>query len=158
MKYKFLIVTILCITIVSCQNTKNNGINQQSVESANKSDTLLDYDIDLPKDYKIVARHGVDYLDLNFVPIDTTNDKAPTADIMFGNNVACRESLYENDILRDTFPSTLLGNQVNWIRYKVDSVYYAEAFRSEECCASIDAFHESQIDSFITIFKTLKRK
>lgn len=156
--HKYLFLSVFFATIISCKDRKTDSQNQNTSARTKQHEVGLKYVITLPNNYKVVDYRGVDYVDYGFVPIDTSNNIAPTAGIIFGSNVGCKESIYGTDILRDTLPSDLLDNQVNWIRYKIDSLYIAEAFVNEEFCAEINALQKNQVDSFITIFKTMKRK
>ena len=156
MHYRLSSLLIYFLTLTSCHyQTSDKTIQQDSllpVQTAVGSD----FAINLPDNYKVVSHQGKDYTDYGFVPTDTTNKTAAVAGLILGPNVGCYERFLDSTIHRDTISSIILEKKADWIRFKIDSLYYAESFLESEYCASIQATNKEDIDKFITVFKSLK--
>ena len=92
----------------------------------------------IPCNYQIFPHPGPDYQDYSLLPIDTSNKNLCRAGIIFGNNVGAMGQFIDKKSRKDTLVSNILGRNVDWVVYDLDTVLFAECFVDGEYCATIE--------------------
>jgi hypothetical protein len=122
------------------------------------------FTISLPAGYSLNSQKGPDFVVYFFAPSDTTNTKAYSGGMYFGNfpqlfgppHPMCETAVKKNQIL---------GNTSDWTVFSCDSIYSAQTIimsnSKEDWNKQIHAFgkapNEEDLGKLISVFSTLKQ-